>query len=194
VSDRYLTCALMTEGRSDELFLAEVVLRQLIELSLADDKGFSVGPLVTVELRTIGPGADVRAEVSQLLLDCDVVFAHRDHREAGKLQSLRELPVSNSRLVGLVPRVESEAWLLCDAGAFRSVKGTDLALLPDKPREVEQVPDPKFVLYQVLQGTDAMSVLDRLGRDISLDRLQQIPAYQAWLAELTHALKELHFL
>jgi hypothetical protein len=39
-----------------------------------------------------------------------------------------------------------------------------------------------------------MAVLGRLGRDVRLDRLQQIPAYRAWLDELTRALKELHFL
>ncbi|MFC1429988.1 hypothetical protein ACEZDB_04860 [Streptacidiphilus sp. N1-3] len=194
MSERYLTCALMTEGRSDELFLVEVLLRQLQQISLAGSPGFSVGPPLTVELRTIAETASVRAEVGLLLVDFDLVFAHRDHRESAKLDPLRLLPGHGSRLVGLVPRCETEAWTLCDPEAFRTVKGVDLALLPARPKDVERVPDPKKLLREVLGGADAMPVLGRLGRDVRLDRLQQIPAYRAWLAELTRALKELHFL
>ncbi|MHA6763028.1 hypothetical protein [Streptacidiphilus sp. PAMC 29251] len=194
MSERYLTCALMTEGRSDELFLAEVLLRQMLEISVSGGPGFSVGPLLPAGLRTVAEGAAVRAEAGRLLVDYDVVFAHRDHREAGKRDPLRALPAPRSRLVGLVPRCETEAWTLCDPEAFRSVKGADPALLPKQPKDVERIADPKRVLGDVLRGADAMTVLGRLGRDVRLDRLQLIPAYRAWLDELTRALKELHFL
>jgi len=188
VSERYLTCALMTEGRSDALFLTEVVQRQLLALSV------STGPVVTVAIRTVAEATTVRAELTELMASCDVVLVHRDHRESAKLDALRGLSAPGSRLVGLVPRAETEAWALCDPSAFRAIRGADTAALPSKPREVERITDPKRALADALPGLDPMTLLNRIGRDVSLDRLRQIPAYSTWLEELTQALKELHFL
>jgi hypothetical protein len=194
VSERYLTCALMTEGRSDALFLTEVVQRQLSALSVASTPGFSAGPVVPVDVRTIAEAAFVRDELAELLKSYDVVLVHRDHRESAKLDALRGLSAPRGRLVGLVPRAETEAWALCDPLAFRAVRGADTTALPSKPREVERIGDPKRALADALPGLDPMTLLNRIGRDVRLDRLRQIPAYSTWLDELTQALKELHFL
>lgn len=196
MSTRYLAWALMTEGNSDELFLSGVIQRQLSALSAAAHGAFVVGGPCAAGCRSIARTEALHAEAAELLGSFDLVIVHRDHRESGKLESLRRALPSrpDSRLVGLAPRVETEAWALCDPEAFRRVPGARVEALPPRARDVEGVADPKRVLGSVVPGADAVPVLERLGRDVRLDRLLTIPAYQSWLAELTQALKELHFL
>jgi len=96
--------------------------------------------------------------------------------------------------VGLVPRAETGAWAPCDPLAFRAVRGADTTALRSKAREAERIGDPERALADALPGLDPTTLLNRIGRDVRLDRLRQIPAYSTWLDELTQALKELHFL
>ncbi|QMU72405.1 hypothetical protein [Streptacidiphilus sp. P02-A3a] len=195
MSGRYLMAGLVTEGESDELLLAPVILRQLRQLSLRGPEAFDVGEIVLSPVRTVHPGDRVEDEVRMLLGCCDVVIAHQDHRESGKVESLAaRLGADRRRLVGIVPRWETEAWALCDPQAFQRIPACDLSRLPRKPHETEAIADPKAALRAVLRSRSATKVLDQLGRDIRLERLALIPAYQSWLDGLTKVLKELHFL
>lgn len=195
MSGRYLVVGLVTEGASDELLLAPLILRQLQQLSLRGPEGFTVGDIVLSPIRTVHSGDRVEGEVRTLLACCDVVVAHQDHRESGKVEALgARLGADRRRLVGIVPRWETEVWALCDPRAFEQIPGCDLSRLPKRPHETETIADPKAALRAVLRSRSATTVLDQLGRDIRLERLALIPAYQSWLDGLTNVLKELHFL
>jgi Domain of unknown function (DUF4276) len=195
VSGRYLVVGLVTEGASDELLLAPLISRQLQQLSLRGPEWFNVGDVVLSPIRTVHLADRVEDEVRALLTCCDVVIAHQDHRESGKVESLAaRLGADRRRLVGIVPRRETEAWALCDPQAFERIPGCDLSRLPKRPHETEALADPKAALKAVLRSRSATTVLDQLGHDIRLERLALIPAYQSWLDGLTNVLKELHFL
>ena len=192
---RYLTCSLLAEGDSDLAFLGRLLHRQLEQLASSSGR-FFFDQLVPSPCRTIHSKDRVLASVVEDL-DCyDLVLAHNDHNEGGKLDQLREklcVP-SNSRLIGLVPVRETEAWMLADPDALRALGGgVDVSGLPTHPGGVERLSDPKAELKQALGRRASDDVFEFIGLNISLDRLAQIPAYQVFLEDLNTALKELNF-
>ena len=192
---RYLTCSLLAEGDSDLAFLGRLLHRQLEEIASGSGR-FYFDQIVSSPCRTIHSKDRVLASVTEDLGCYDVVLAHNDHNESGKLDQLREklcVP-SDSRLIGLVPVRETEAWMLVDLDALRSLGGgVDVSGLSANPGDVERIKDPKAVLNQALGKRASDDVFEFLGLHVSLTRLAQVPAYQTFLHDLTTALKELNF-
>lgn len=192
---RYLTCSLLAEGDSDLAFLGALIPRQLDAIGRRSG-GFAFEQLAHSDCRTVHQRDRVRAVVAEDLDSFDLVFAHNDHNERGKLDHMREHLVipANSRLINLVPVREAEAWVLADHAALLTLGGgVDITAVPATPAGVERIPDPKAVLNQVLGRRADDDVFEFLGLNISLDRLSQVPAYQQFLHDLTTALKELNF-
>lgn len=192
---RFLATTLFCEGREDARFLGMVIGRQLTELSSASS-GFSTDEVVPQGCRTIQDGDLVRAAVSAAMKDFDLVFVHNDDNERLKIDRLREKTAgsapANCRLVGVVPVRETEAWILADPVAFP--RGSRVDVVPTRAADVEAAPNPKSVLRRALSRTLNEPIAEFIGERISLDRLALVPAYQAFLADLTSALKELHYL
>lgn len=194
---RYLTATLFCEGREDARFLEHVLARQLTALGF-DGPGFEMGEVVTQRCRSVEESGRVGEAVLVASRDFDLVFVHHDWNERGKIDALRrrvgrELP-SDTRLVGVVPVRETEAWPLADPVAFPKVDGNVVALLPARPKDVEAVQDPKQLLAKALGRQYDERVADWIGERIDLSRLAEVPAYSVLLHDLTTALKELHFL
>ncbi|MGV9556218.1 DUF4276 family protein [Streptomyces sp. NPDC003401] len=199
---RYLTMGLLAEGPEDEMFLSALAVRQLTRLAASAPAPFDVAD--TVQSSAVGTARTAHprlcAEAQDLATTCDLLLVHNDHRERGKIGKLRRdvSPPSDCRIVGIVPVRETEAWLLVDTRLLRSLPGAVPAALPwagePSGAQVERVADPKALLADVLPGHDTHLLAELLGQRIDLDRLQALPAYQQWCAELTSALKELHFL
>jgi Domain of unknown function (DUF4276) len=192
---RYLNCSLPAEGDSDLAFLGTLLPRQLDAIGRNSGR-FVFEQLSHSDCRTVHSRDRVREVVAEDLTCFDLVFAHNDHNERGKLDQLRErltVPV-NSRLIGLVPVRETEAWILADQTALLALGGgVDVTGLPTSPAGVERLADPKVVLKQALGRRAVDDVFEFIGLNISLDRLAQVPAYQQFLIDLTTALKELNF-
>jgi uncharacterized protein DUF4276 len=194
---RYLTATLFCEGREDARFLEHVLARQLTALGMSRP-GFETGEVFTQRCRTVEEAARVAESVLTAARDFDLVFVHHDWNERGKVDALRkrldrELP-AETRIVGVVPVREMEAWPLADPAAFPRGGGGAMPLLPGRPKDVEAVSDPKQSLEKVLGRQYDERVADWVGERIDLGRLPQVPAYGAFLHDLTTALKELHFL
>jgi hypothetical protein len=188
---RYLAAALLTEGASDQSFLLPVLQEQLEELGRKN--GFEVGRIRTSGVRTVDRLALVDGAAAGLLADCNVLLVHHDKRECAKVDALRSRLQQTSKIVAVVPVRETEAWILAAMYALR-VPGLDPACRPDPVKSVEMDPDPKATLKRAYTRGNPISAFDRVGEQIDLDVLQQLPAYRDFLQDLTIALKELNFL
>lgn len=196
---RYLTATLFCEGREDARFLEHVLARQLTMLGLTGP-GFETGDVFTQRCRSIEESGRVGDAVLAASRDYDLVFVHHDWNERGKVDALRRrvdrgLP-ADTRLVGVVPVRETEAWPLADPAALPNPKGGGdvVALLPTRPRDVEAVGDPKQLLEKALGRRYDERIADWIGERIDLSRLADVPAYGLLLDDLMTALKELRFL
>jgi Domain of unknown function (DUF4276) len=192
---RYLTTALLCEGREDERFFSALIERQVRELSLLDP-GFGSGAVELQPCRTTWAADRVDAAVFEAAAAFDIVFMHNDYNERGKIDALRTrladtLP-EQTRLVAVVPIRETEAWLLTDPEALP--RGGSRDALPTSPRNVESIADPKKPLAAALGHPLDVASAEYLGENISLERLAEVPAYRSFLQDLTAALKELNFL
>ncbi|AJE82125.1 MULTISPECIES: DUF4276 family protein [Streptomyces] len=195
---RYLTFALFVEGPEDEAFFRPLATRQLQAMAAGLPEPFDVDEWpVTADCSTARSlHEQVCRLVADLATDRDLLLLHNDHRERAKIDKVRsgvELP-PGCRIVPTVPIRETEAWLLADGPLLASLPGADRALIPSSPHEAEKVPDPKALLSRILRGRDTRQLAQHLGERADLDRLRRLPAYQQWCADLTAALKELHFL
>jgi hypothetical protein len=192
---RYLTAALFCEGREDERFLVEVIGRQVGELGLSEP-GFVAGAVVPQRCRTVREAGQVDAAVLEAAADFDLLLVHHDHNERGKAEALRtrlaDRVAKSNRIVPVIPVRETEAWMLADPDALP--RGSVLDQVPERPDAAESIPDPKKPLAAALGRPLTEKHAELIGETISLDRLARLPSYQAFLQDLTTALKELTFL
>lgn len=198
---RPLRPGLVAEGESDCDFLAPLIDRQLSELMFANTAAdfdlFRTERSICVKKHGRRRFHDAALELAG---QCQILFIHADHNERHEAEQLAAEvrdQVGRCCPVVLVPKRETEAWLLADAGAFRRIRGADVGLLPTNPSDVEQVEDPKRLLKQVMTGgrvdrpSDFFGVL---GENVELSVLSRVPAYTMWLAATENALKGLGYL
>lgn len=200
---RWLGLALIAEGRSDDLFLPEVLRR-----SAQDVCGAWVDVSTPLTVRA-GTGPGTHADLIRALEREDGAFAavvfHQDGKShpdavrralAGFGEKLRR---SGRRepLVSVVPVQETEAWALADGDALRAVLGvtwSDAQMgLPRRTRDLETDPDPKATLRRLFERATSWDVdfLAQLGECVSLERLRELPSFQCWENDLAEALQTL---
>ncbi|GAA4228564.1 hypothetical protein GCM10022254_18930 [Actinomadura meridiana] len=193
---RPLRPGLIAEGDSDCDFLLPVIDRQLNEILLANPSAdCDVFPSRrSVCVKKHGKQR-FREAAARLARQCQLVFVHADHHEVHEAEEMAaDIGQNPHHAVVLVPKRETEAWLLADAEAFRRVRGAEIGILPD---DVEKEQDPKALLKKVMgpAGVDRPAdYFELLGQDISLDVLKTVPAYKRWYDRTADALKGLHYL
>jgi hypothetical protein len=188
---RYLTAALLCEGKEDAAFLCAVIRRQIDRLGCA-------------EIESVRPEGQITAnrkseEVDEVLLEIapwyDVIFVHNDWNEREKASALCDrvhgLLPEHLRLVRILPKRETEAWPLADPSLFPKQRRDGL---PPRAADVESQDDPKIPLQRALGCPYNEIDAEEFGENVSLDRLAEVPAYRSFLQDLTAALKELNFL
>lgn len=113
------------------------------------------------------------------LYPCDLLFVHRDaeretmHRREEEIrESLARSAIDTTLpVVCVIPVRMQEAWLLIDESALRRAAGNPLGrrplIVPD-PRRLEDLPDPKQTLHELLrQASDLHGRrLARFDRDV----------------------------
>jgi hypothetical protein len=146
VGRRYFNLALLTAGASDQWFLAPLINRQITELAQETSVDFDYSGVVAGDCFTAAPRDRVQQEVAELLHFFDVVLIHHDHNELGKDDALRgQFADDATRIVGLVPVRQTEAWMLADVCALREASPVSSASW-EVPHDVEKVADPKALL------------------------------------------------
>lgn len=214
-----IATALFAEGPSDHRFLDRLIERLLVnELS---SRGLTVDVLPIQRL----PPDNADARVDRILAGAQsmrggfhLLFVHAD--AGGDIESacrqrigpareaiLEAFPEGTRRIVGLVPKRETEAWALADIDALARVLATraDLVSLgvPENPRLVESLADPKAVLDTVVQASRKArrrrraprggEFLDRLADEIRLSELERVPTFATVRRKLGVALTDLAF-
>jgi hypothetical protein len=213
---RYLGLALHCEGPTDRRFLEPLLRRALLQLVARNS---SVAVDIAEQFVDLAARSRDLKHVARQISDAapaiDLVFLHADGgNEPERARRERIDPVVGEihvdRLLQLVPVVpvrETEAWLLADPEAIRSTFGTTRSIgelgLPANAGEVEHVADPKALLETAYQRTVGPRRRRRratrghegffalLGEQVALARLQDLPAFRRFEADLISALRQL---
>ncbi|GAA3114931.1 hypothetical protein [Streptosporangium carneum] len=186
---RPLVPGLVAGGETDEGFLGIVISRQLRELTWMSPHTVDIE---ATEVVTCDREHMVTA-LEELAADCHLLFTHGDERERGKAEGVR---YHSHYLVPVIGLAETGTWLLADRGVWAGVEGSDLGLLPSRPRDVEKITDPGAVLAATVprRGRPVSDYFEYVGRNIDLAVLAQVPGYADWVAETRNALKGLGYL
>lgn len=114
-----------------------------------------------------------------------------------------EMGVEKRCGVAVVPIRETEAWCLVDGEALRKALGViredEFLRLPEKPGDVEKLMDPKQVLDNACRkaiskkrrkrrGQKGADFLDQIGELVSLEKLNDVPAFRKLQQELRDTL------
>jgi Domain of unknown function (DUF4276) len=215
---RYLSLALHCEGPTDRRFLEPLIRRALLRLvasrcstpvDIAEqfvDLAASSKELEHIASRIIATASAV-----------DLVFVHADggiNPERARTERFEpvveqvgevggEQPLT---LVAVVPIRETEAWLLADPDGLRTAFGTTRSIdelgLPANAGDVEHVVDPKALLVEAYQraigprrrrriSRGYQSFFALLGEQVALVRLEDVPAFRRFEADLIVALRRL---
>jgi Domain of unknown function (DUF4276) len=218
---RLLSSALYCEGPGDALFLRPLLLR-LCETTAADAQE----PVEVPDVIDLGDKAEHQsrprderiasaaraAEGAWIVL---FIHADADARDARTAIAERVQPAidrlaadlgANKQAIAVVPIRMTEAWLLADLDAFRSVLGTTLdvdalGLSKVVAHGAERVTDPKALVRQAIavakpraRAAQVASYRARLGEAASLERLRHLFAFQALERDFRAALVELGIL
>jgi hypothetical protein len=217
----YIGLALFAEGATDYRFLSPLLLRAVTYLCLKHGQTrIDVGDVIPLDApgdyRDEKRAVRIREAAKQAWGGFHLLFVHsdgsndsdrvRDEQVNPGLDEIKELAGTEPYAgVAVVPVRETEAWILCDGNALRVAFQTSLTdeqmNLPRPPREAERDLDPKRTLRDAYlevvggasraRGRSVVSFFPLLGETVDLARLEQLPSFKRFLADLHTALMRL---
>ncbi|MEV6847449.1 DUF4276 family protein [Actinoplanes sp. NPDC051411] len=206
---RFLMSALIAEGSSDDRFLPFLLRRCLEDVCAADFSEMVDVERVTVLRERMRPLAvpDIVDLVRRHENTFHLVFVHRDQdgsTDRVQREWIDPLVVAwgdgrAERLIPVVPVRKTEAWVLADGDALRSVLGinwTDARLgVPARPADVERLPDPKVPIRELVSRLKRPieDFYEELAESISLDRLSAVPSFAEARARIGESLAALGY-
>jgi hypothetical protein len=210
-----LSLALYCEGNTDKHFLPKIIERTAEKIILNYATNYvDILPVTVKDVPKQEQGKDI-LEAAMQAYGYDVLIVHKDadHRtyEETKTQCIEpgNVLVQKSRndvcklLLPLIPVREVEAWMIADREVLRDLLEIKERLqnlhLPGRAVLVESDPDPKATLNRVIAIAESKrrrklgrkEFYESLALDVSLERLDQVPAYRKFSDELTETLKSL---
>lgn len=230
-----VTLALYAEGPTDGdtdkgfNFLPQVIQRTTESILLRHGQPLSEIDVLLPYFRYNKPaGVTARDEcilhVAREIAGYHALIIHSDSDDRGYKQTVverfqpgkdRVLAAKNMHkeictdLVPIIPVRMTEAWMLADPDALRTVLGTQMEAstlgAPLKAKLVEGELDPKaklkFVIKTAYPGQPSKvhnrfraKLFQELGSQISLQRLGEVPSYQFFVHDLTATLQTLNFI
>jgi hypothetical protein len=167
---------LLGDGPSDVCLLRP--LRWLVQQHVSDQLVVQADWADLSSFRDPPRGLAQRIQTAIEFYPCDLLFVHRDaerepaaRRYAEIAEALLSLTATPTAWIGVVPIRMTEAWLLIDEQAIRTAadnpRGTEDLSLPSLG-SLEDVPDPKSLLYDCLRKATELS-----GRRLHKFRVQQ---------------------
>lgn len=205
---RSLRYTLLTDGSSDRALIAPITwsLREAVP-------NCAIQP-VWADLRRLPtrPHGLVQKMIFAIdLYPCEILFVHRDAEREPPAVRVTEIRNALNESGGgatvsavcVVPVRMTEAWFLLDEPALRSAAGNPNgrnALAMPQISTLEQIPDPKALLYDLLRQASGRSVrrLKRFRPAASANRLSELiddfaplgalPAFQAMQREIRAAI------
>jgi Domain of unknown function (DUF4276) len=220
----YLGLALFAEGPTDHRFLSPLLLRAVTDVCLRyGETRLDIGDVLPLsapeESRQASRATKVREAARANAGGFHLLFVHADGQgDPDRMRSEQVNPALDAveelmagepfAGVAVIPVREMEAWALCDGDALRRAFQTTLSDeamgVPRRPRDVEQIGDPKRALEDVYRSVvgsarrgrrlSAASFLALIGESVDLDRLREVPAFRVFHGELEGALRRLNLL
>ena len=156
----HVACTLLADGPFD------AALIPILQWTLEAQPGIENASFVWADLsRLPRPPRDLGGKIvaALALYRCDVLFVHRDAENQPperRRNEIRDAMVEARRAwqvlpyVCVVPVRMSEAWFLLDECAIRQAAGNPNGAMPltlPRANQVEEIPDPKAVLREVLR-------------------------------------------
>ena len=212
----YLSWSAFYEGSSDSYYFNVLIPRFLEEIISKLGKGscdVADGPAVEFGIRTRDFDR-ISAEICSRRDEFHIIFVHSDlggRNRASKINGRREALIEKARnhcefdinlAVMLSPEKELEAWILADKGAMCTALGVrklpDCGI-PEKPREVERLPDPKLLLKKVIEKvsgrtSSSRNILVRVAQEQNFDELRRTNSFREFENSLISALKYAGFI
>ena len=162
-----LRYTLVTEGSSDTALMPIIdwVLRENGIVEPIHGEWADLGEVSFLE--KINLGIKVREAIR--LYPCDLLFVHRDADRSSRHERVAEIEfaiesassqISIPAAVCVIPIRMLEAWLLFDELAIRYAAANRNGLIPlEIPllKNVEELPDPKYVLYALIKQASGLS-------------------------------------
>ncbi|KYF61551.1 hypothetical protein BE11_12790 [Sorangium cellulosum] len=216
----FLSLALFAEGKSDYRLLTPLLRRLAEQVCVAEARTVvEVGDVIGVDAPPAYRDADRATRILEAARTfwggACILFIHADASVPAKAIAERVQPgidlirreLRGGNCVAVVPVRETEAWALADGDALRHALGTTLddahMGVPNQPRDVEAIKDPKEALRAAFLQVVAPSLrrrsspsdfFDVLGERIDLARLERVPAFAELGNDLRRALRELGIL
>lgn len=201
IIQRTIQQILIKRGRMTVDILEPILLRRLV-----DHKSYGT------QAERILRAARLAAGYHTLIIHADADHASSQKALTERIQPGLELvQQSQDRVCGqvlpLIPIRMTEAWMLADPATLQDVIGTNVLPqtlgLPERAEQVQSIPNPKQTLNQAIQNALAHqsrrrrrlqpgALYEPLARQLSLERLNQVPAYQQFVGEMTNTLIALH--
>jgi hypothetical protein len=212
--------ALVAEGATDERFLPVIIQRTVQHIvagrgrtvvDVLEPQLVRIDPQVSGQAERILAAARETAGYHALVIHADADHPTRERawteRIAPGVARVRAAGI-NHHLVPLIPVQMTEAWLLADPEALRQIIGTSMTAnelrLLARAHQVESDPDPKQTLNELVRRATAHRRRRRpvrvgdlfapLARTIHLERLQGVPAYRQFVADISSVLMALHMI
>ena len=216
-----VSIALYCEGNTDRRFLPPIITRTARRLLDRFERyDVEVLPIRPIEVVAKKQKASIVMAARQAAGDhILIIHADADHPDAYKARLERFEPgyqsVQRSRgaickdVLPVIPVQAIEAWMLADHEQLRLAIGTKMEAhalgIPEKARMVESIARPKQKLREAVQKAyasrpkrkrevDIDFLYQLLGEQLKLDRLDEVPAYQQFVFDLTKALERLGFI
>ncbi len=205
-----LTYTLLGDGPSDEALLRHV--KWLMREHVRDDLALRQQWADLTRVRPAPKGLSARIRAACRSYPCDILFVHRDAETAARQTRRQEIEGAVQSfateippIVCVIPVRMQEAWMLFDESSIRSAAGNPngkSTLQLPRLRDIEAIPDPKDLLYQLLKEAS-----EYRGRRLRKFRVQQcarrvaeliddfsplrsLPAFTAFEAELIEVLHQ----
>lgn len=206
-----ITYTLLSDGSSDRILMP--ILNWLLHQHLPD---VAVQGRWADRSRWPNPGADLTERIALALHwePCDLFFIHRDaekqsweDRIAEVRMAIEKAKVNRLPVICVIPVRMAEAWLLSQVDAIRAAAGNEagtMSLEIPSPKKLEQLPDPKQLLIELLRQASGLSprrlrdfrahqrMHDLADRIDDFAYLRELLAFQRLEDELRAAIERLH--
>lgn len=216
-----LTIAYVTEGKTDQRFLENIIRKTFEDVAFECEGEIEVYDPIYLKSKKLQKFVDdiVSSAKEALLRGINVLCVHvdaddvddksvRENKLNPGLRAIMELSSEDACkiLVTIIPIQMSESWMLADKELFKSEIGTDKSnheLGIDK--NPESIADPKSLIIKALDIAQAhlpkrrsrieiAELYQPIGQKISIQKLSSLRSYQSFREEVRNAFKELNYL
>ena len=210
----YVSWAVLYEGPADQAYFDVLIPRVLEDITLRHGIRTTTippGPAVTLSRGTVD---DVAKEACAVQDAFHIVFIHSDTGGRNLELSLdarsdsycramnNRCNWSLKRCITITPRHETEAWVLADPDAIRSLLGfsgsADSIGLPNDAQAAERLVDPKAALEDAVRAVrgsrrlvGARQIYPAIAQRQSLEFLRRSPSFLSFESKLKVALADI---